>query len=161
MDVRMTHAQTSWVLAAATFAFAALLLSRPACAALGEPVGSVASDGQKMKAQVRATAQTGFTVHEMTLPSGTVVREYVGADQRVFAVSWRGPQMPDVRQLLGTYYATLQSAQRAGGPRATHRHLDVRSGDLVVQSSGHMRAWSGRAWVASMVPQGVQLDQIR
>lgn len=161
MGTRMTHAQTSWVLAAAALGVLALLESAPACAALGEPAESVARDGQKLKAQVRATAATGFTVHEMTLDSGTVVREYVGPDQRVFAVSWSGPQMPDVRQLLGSYYGALQAAPRPAGPRATQRHLDVRTGDLVVQSSGHMRAWSGRAYVASMLPQGVPLDQIR
>jgi hypothetical protein len=94
----------------------------------------------------------------MTLASGTVVREFAGLDGKVFAVAWHGPHVPDLRQTLGKYFDTMQSAPRA---HADRNHLHIQQGDLVVQAGGHMRAFSGRAYLASAVPTGVNLGDVR
>jgi len=63
-------------------------------------------------------------VHEITTSYGTVVREYVSPGDKVFAVSWRGPVIPELRQMLGNYYA--QYEQAASAPRVRdHRHLAI------------------------------------
>ncbi|MGH8260063.1 MAG: DUF2844 domain-containing protein, partial [Steroidobacteraceae bacterium] len=114
--------------------------SLPALAALGGDVSSVAADRVQMRAQLRGvTSGAGFTVHEIAAPSGTLVREYVAPSGTVFAVTWRGPSKPDLRDLFGSYFQQFVSASsmvRHGA--ATRRHFAVREPDLVVQSNGRM-----------------------
>jgi hypothetical protein len=92
--------------------------------------------------------------HELTLPSGLVVHEYVSAGGAVYAVTWSGPRMPDLRELLGPYFAQLS----AGGSKGGHHHVSLTGSDLVVRSAGHRGAFAGRAWVPSLVPAGVKVD---
>ena len=64
----------------------------PALAALGDNVASVSNDRLQLHAQLRGvTSAVGFTVHEIEVPPGILVREYVSASGTVFAVSWTGP----------------------------------------------------------------------
>jgi hypothetical protein len=148
---------------------ASAAIAPAAHAALGGDVESVARDragikATALKATVR-TAQAGtpsaaeYTVHEMTTPAGTLVREFSGPGGKVFAVTWSGPVMPDLRQLLGAHFDTY-AAPAAAGPRA-HAHRAIARGDLVVQSSGRMRAFSGKAYLASLVPSGVAIDALQ
>ena len=134
-------------------------LCAPVFAALGGDGASVDSDVSRMKGSLRMTSSAAFTVHEITTPYGTVVREYVSPADKVFAVSWRGPVIPDLRQVLGGYYGQyLQAtdAPHAGG----HRHLSIEQPGLVVQSSGHMRAFFGRAWAPDLLPQNFSTSAI-
>jgi len=127
-------------------------LSGPVFASLGGDGTSIGSDLARMKGSLRVNTTADYTVHEITTPDGTVVREYVSSADKVFAVSWRGPFIPDLRQVLGGYYARyLQSTStpHAGG----HRHLSIEQPNLVVQSSGHMRAFAGRAWAPDLLPK--------
>jgi hypothetical protein len=100
-----------------------------------------------------------YKVHEIQTPSGTTVREFVSAAGSVFAVAWQGPEMPDLRQLLGQYFD--QYASGAKSARTGRTHLELQQPNLVVQSGGHMRSFAGRAYVPSMLPQGLALDEIR
>ena len=132
----------------------------PAFAALGGDAASVDADTVKMKGQSRATPVGGYTVNEITLPTGTVVREYISAEGKVFAVTWKGPAVPDLEQTLGTYFATFKAA--ASVPHgADHHHLTVRTSDLVLQTGGHMRAHVGKAYVQSLLPPNFSLDDIK
>jgi Protein of unknown function (DUF2844) len=130
----------------------------PAFASLGGDAGSVQSDGLYMKSAVRVTPATGYAIHEMQSP-GTTLREFVGADGKVFAVSWNGPGNPDLRQVLGTYYAHYE-AGLAATPHS-HRQVTISQADLVFQNSGRQRAFSGRAWVPAMLPQNFSVDDIK
>jgi len=132
----------------------------PAFAALGGDATSVANDVAKMKGQARATAAAGYTVSEITLPSGTVVREYISPGAKVFAVTWKGMMPPDLQQTLGTYFEQWKAAA-ATAPREGHHHLTVRQPDLVVSTGGHMRAWKGVAYVPSLLPPNFPLDEIK
>ena len=130
----------------------ALSVAAPAFAALGGDATSVQADLVTMKGTLRMTSTAGYTVHEITTPAGTVVREYLTPVGKVFAVSWRGPVIPDLRQMLGDYYG--QFAQAASAPHfGGHSHLAVERPGLVVHSSGRMRAFFGRAWAPDLVPQ--------
>jgi hypothetical protein len=137
----------------------AVTVAAPAFAALGGDGTSVQADLARMKGTLRMTSTAVFTVHEITTESGVVVREYVSSGDKVFAVSWRGPLIPDLRQMLGGYYGQFQQAASAphlGG----HRHLTIREPGLVVQSSGRMRAFSGRAWAPGLLPQNFSVSDI-
>jgi hypothetical protein len=80
----------------------------------------------------------------------------------VFAVAWDGPWLPDLRQVLGDqfdrYQAAMQSRQRARTGRGA---VVIDEQGLVVQMSGHPRAFTGRAYLPGLLPAGVQLESIR
>lgn len=140
---------------------AALALLGPgmASATLGEPEASVQSDVQELRGSIKAADHGSYRAHEIQLPSGTVVREYSGVDGIVFAVTWQGPFMPNLRQTLGRYFDTYAAAAKAG--HSDHRHLQVQQSDLVVQVSGHMRAFAGRAYLPQAIPAGVSLEALQ
>ena len=137
----------------------AVSVAAPALAALGGDATSVEADLARMKGALRISASAGFTVHEITSSNGTVVREYLSPDGKVFAVSWRGPGIPDLRQVLGSYYG--QFAQTASAPHlGGHRHLAIEQPGLVVQSSGRLRSFFGRAWAPDLLPQNFSVSAI-
>jgi hypothetical protein len=138
-----------------------LLLPLHAAAALGGDVTSVESDQKQMKAQRVVRASANYSVHELQADSSATVREYVSPVGKVFGVAWQGQAIPDLRQLLGEYYnqfdqaAAVQRKLRRRGP------LVINESGLVVVSSGHMRAYSGKAYVSGLLPGGVQAEEIR
>lgn len=145
---------------AMAFASAAgLTLSQPAHATLGGAVESIERDGMHMKAVTRSQVGQGYTVHAMTVASGTSIREYASPDGKVFAVTWSGPAMPDLRQLLGSYFSTYTTEPHAR--RSGHAHRQIDRPELVVHSRGHQRAFSGKAYVPSMIPNGVAIDDLQ
>ncbi len=131
----------------------------PAFAALGGDAASVDADAAKMKGQARAMSVAGYTVKEITLSSGTIVREYVSAEGKVFAVTWSGMSKPDLQQTLGTYFEQYKAA--AAAPHAGHHHLMIHQPELVLSSGGHMRAWTGKAYVPALLPPNFSVDEIR
>jgi Protein of unknown function (DUF2844) len=131
-----------------------------AFAALGEAQDSVQADQLTMKATRRvASVNKAYTVHEIRSPSGTMIREYVSNEGAVFAVAWNGPVMPDLRQILGKYFETY--AQTAKIKHAGHNHLTIQQTGLVVHSGGHIRAFTGHAYVPALLPQGVSVANIQ
>jgi hypothetical protein len=159
-----SRAATHLVLLAGLF-FASLLLPSRTSAALGGDVTSVEADQQQMKATRAVHSNAQYSVHEITTPYGTVVREYVSPDGKVFGVAWRGPFLPSFPQLLGSHYAEFaQAAQdaRAAQPgRSRNPSLSVAKPDLVMHSAGHARAYAGHAYIPGMIPQGVEAQEIR
>jgi len=112
-----------------------------------------------MKAALKTSQTALYTVHEMQTPSGTTVREFVSPAGVVFAVTWQGPSMPDLRQALGAYFPIYQTAPPTG--RFGHSHRAVERPDLVVHSGGHLRSFFGLAYVPRLVPAGVAADQLK
>jgi len=87
-----------------------------------------------------------------------VIHEYVSAQGKVFAVTWRGPGLPDLGQLLGSYSAQL--AQAVTHPHYNHHHLRIETPEVVMQSDAYLRTRSGRAWVRALLPQNLSLRDI-
>ena len=137
----------------------AALQPRVASATLGEPEITVHTDVQLAHASIKSSEdRTGYRVHEIQLPSGTVMREFVAPNGNVFAVAWQGPSRPDLRQVLGQYFGAFASVPRS--KFSDRRHVQIQQGDVVVQSGGHMRAVSGRAYLQSAIPSGVNLGDL-
>jgi hypothetical protein len=157
----MKHSsRTGKVLGIALATVVAGSVTLPAVAGLGGDAASVDADVVKMKAQARTTPVAGYTMSEITLPSGTVVHEFVSAGGKVFAVSWKGMAVPDLSQTLGTYFTEYKAAATAT-PHASHHNLTVQQTDLVVRTGGHMRNWYGQAYVLSLLPPNFSLDDIK
>ncbi len=136
-------------------AAAVWLAAAPAAhATLGGARDGVDRDQASLAASLSSTAATTHTVHALTLANGVVAREFIGASGVVFAVTWHGPARPDLRQLLGSYFNTLQAdnAPRAG--RRTRAPLAVNRSDFVVESGGHSGAFWGVAFLPKMAPAG-------
>ncbi len=147
---------------AAMFSTTIFILATPAFAALGDDASSVQSDVAHMQGSLRVTQAQAFTVHEIAAATGTTVREYASPSGKIFAVAWQGPWLPDMRQLLSSYFAQYERALQTSAPgRAGRRPLLIEQPELVVQSGGHMRSFSGRAYIPQMMPQGVRAEDIR
>jgi hypothetical protein len=138
------------VLAAAAF---------PAGATLGGSAESVVTDQARFHAKRAVLERRDYTVHEITGDDGTLIREYVTPAGKVFGVSWTGPTIPDLAQLLGAYNAEFQNTLRS--KRSRRSAAVVRNADLVVESAGHTRAFHGRAYLNSMLPNGVTQDVVQ
>ena len=134
-----------------------------ASATLGSDVTTVNEDRAKMQgALMSITRNDRFEIHQLQASNGTTVREYVSSTGTVFAVSWEGPWMPDLRQVLGPYFDAYQRTVPAvRNARRSHGPMTFRSGDLVVQIGGHPRAFVGRAYIEGLMPQGMQAETIR
>lgn len=133
-------------------------LATPVSAALGGDTASVDADRARVKGALRVNSTSAYTVHEIE-SNGTVVREYVAATGKVFAVTWHGPAVPDLQQVLGDYYTQYRQAlsvPHLGG----HRHLAIETPGFVMQAGGHMRAFSGRAWAPDLLPPNFSVDSI-
>lgn len=136
----------------------AFFASASCFAALGGDVTSIEADQAHMRAQRQVTQTNAYAVHEMKAENGTVVREFVSPEGKVFGVSFAGPTRPDMKQLLGSYYD--EYAQNAPTRRSFHP-VTIETPNMVVQFGGHVRALTGRAYVPGMVPQGVRIEEIR
>jgi len=136
----------------------------PARAGLGSTVASVQSDRVSMKGQLRTRSEAGYAVEDITGANGTVVREYVSPAGMVFAVSWYGPAMPDLRQTFGGYFAQFQAAvqaRRAQQPHPRgHNHLEIHTPSLVVHAFGHMRQYFGVAYVPALMPVNLSVSDL-
>ncbi|HEY7288787.1 MAG TPA: DUF2844 domain-containing protein [Vicinamibacterales bacterium] len=149
--------------AAVAVALGAVLGSSSVSASLGGAATSVQDDRVHMQGSLRQiSGGPAYSMHELQSATGTVVREYVSPTGTVFAVSWDGPAFPDLRQLLGPYFDRFQAeAARLKHARRGHGPLTVDLGDVVVQSGGHPRSFSGRAYLPQMMPAGVKAESIR
>ena len=152
-----THALRTRVCRATVLAFITIM-SVAAFGALGGDVSSVDSDQAQMRAQRRVTQTAKYSVHELQASTGTMVREFVTAQGKVFGVAWAGPAKPDMRQVLGRYYDEYAKSLPT---RRLHRPVTISGSNFVVQSGGHQRALVGRAYIPGMVPQGVGLEEIQ
>ncbi len=140
--------------------FAWLALAAPAHATLGAPRATVEADRSHFAAARKSLAGPGYVVDTMALANGGTVKEYTGPDGTVFAVSWLAPGRPDLRQLFGAHFPTLQAANVRRGPR-TRAPLAVNRSDLVVHSGGHSGAFWGVAILPQAAPAGFSITGLR
>jgi hypothetical protein len=144
---------------------------RTARAALGQSADSVAADAASFAAPtVKHTPRSAsnaptfavYAVEQMTTASGIAIKEYVGPDGRVFAVTWRGRRPPDLAILLGSYFGQYRDAAIADGltMHGLH-HASVRASDVMIETAGHMRDMWGRAMLPAMLPPGIERSEIQ
>lgn len=131
-----------------------------AFAALGDRIDAAQAGQSAMQAKAQLVRTAGnYTVHEIQMSSGTIVREYVSSDGMIFAVAWEGPSLPDVKDLLGKYFDRYVNAMRGKPP--AQRHASLRQADVVIQSYGRMGGFFGQAYLPQSLPQGVTPDVLQ
>jgi len=139
---------------AAVFGF-----SPPARAALGDDVAMVARDRVVMHARLQVLRRNNCEVHELALPSGTTVRQFVGDHGKIFAVAWSGGFRPDLRDIMGAHYDRFLESRR-GKPRA-RGPLRVDLPGMVVFMGGYLRTFFGHVYLTDLVPAGLDPKDIR
>ena len=107
-----------------------------------------------------SAAGTSYLRRDTILATGTQVSEYVSDSGVVFAVTWDGPLLPDLKALLGKYFDTMV-AESAKAPRAGRPRIAVNLPEVVINSGGHMRAFEGSAWLPAELPAGFSVDDLR
>ncbi|HTP38015.1 MAG TPA: DUF2844 domain-containing protein [Steroidobacteraceae bacterium] len=148
----------------AALALAAWSAGSPtAFAALGDPESSVASDASALHGEAREASRALYNLHALTTGGGVQVNEYATPGGAVFAITWQGPSQPDLRSLLGSYYARYQSAAAASvqARRGAHREFSIRQGDLVLLSVSHLRSYRGVAYVPALMPAGLAAGELQ
>jgi Protein of unknown function (DUF2844). len=135
---------------------AAVFFSCGSWAALGGAPARLQEHAVKATSGKVSTATGSYTVMQKELDSGTTVHEYLDSAGTVFAVSWSGPFLPDLKEILGPHFDTMaQAGKRRDQQRS---RLAVRRSDVVIISDGRMGAFEGRAWVPAKVPAGFDVN---
>jgi hypothetical protein len=131
--------------------FVAMLVAS-AAASVGAGDFGAGATGLGRTTSMTTTAAVPYKKLEHKHASGTTVVRYIDATGTLFAVTWSGPFLPDLQELLGMHFASFSRAQE----RATglHAPLVVRSDDVVIVAHGHMGAFAGWAWLPPRLPAG-------
>jgi hypothetical protein len=139
-----------------------MAVAHSAAAGLGGQVESVEADRVRFAARMSSTVATGYAVHMLRMPNGGVVREFTRPDGMVFAVAWRGPGRPDLRQLLGgPLFDRFQADNVMPAGRRTHMPLAASHADFVVQTGGRPGAFWGVAFLPQAAPTGFSPSSLR
>lgn len=131
----------------------------PAWAALGEYEGSVNVDQRVLRGAMREEVHTGYKLHQIVTSDGAVVREYVSTEGKVFAISWHAHFIPNLSQLLGSYFPRVQQAAQAKVQRGVP--LVITAADFVYFSGGRMMDFHGSAYVPGLLPKNFTAEVVR
>ena len=139
------------------------LAALDASATLGAaPLSAQATSTAIKKQATTRSSSTLYTVHETTLENGTVLREFSGRNGQVFALTWRGPVLPDMQDMLGSYpplYTDQLRQQKAQGLR--RGPVAIQHASLVLRSGGRMRRFTGQAYAPALLPSGVAIAELQ
>jgi hypothetical protein len=133
----------------------------PASASLGRAYASVQTDGLALHAAVSSAPAAGYTIHTLTLPNQGVVKEFTRADGVVFALVWRAPGRPDLRQLLGDNFDAMQADNAVRAGRHLRRPIAVNRPEFLLQSGGHPGAFWGAALMPQLQPAGFSASDLK
>lgn len=138
----------------------AAIYSLNAFATLGEPIER---DRQSLSATslVAKTQHTNFTKHEQ-ISNSFHVNQFTNNASNVFAVTWQGRGIPDLRALLGSHlYDFQQALVKARQTHKGHAPLEIEENGLHIEMGGNPRQLIGRVWLTNAKPQGVSNEDLR
>jgi hypothetical protein len=151
--------QSGW--SSISFSIAIGIMAASAHASLGSSRGTVEADRVHLSATVTSEIAGDNRVETLLPKNGGVVREYSDANGVVFAITWRGPARPDLRQLLGERFTGVAGQMSRHAVRRTSRLLVMSRPEVVVRSQGRPGAFSGIAFDPRLVPAGFSADDLR
>ena len=112
-----------------------------------------------MQATAKVVQKERHSIHELQVPAGGNVRQFVNESGRVFAVSWSDGWRPNLRELMGAHYDRYLAAAKANRRGRGPVHLVLPG--LVVVMGGHQRAFFGHAYLTDLMPPGFRPEDIR
>lgn len=151
-------------------AMLAAILPGLACATLGNTPATINKDLQALNgnstianAQIKNANQatlahnTQYDIYTFTTTQGITIKQYVANDQ-VFAVTWHGPRIPNLRQLYGTYFNSYSQAKT---PNTGMSNRSVDTLDLNATTYGISGAFVGRAVLKAQLPEGITIENLK
>jgi hypothetical protein len=133
--------------------------SESARAALGDDVSAVEQDRVQMHANLQVRRNANYDVHELATAIGSTVREFVGQDGKVFAVSWSGGWRPDLRTIMGSHYARYIEHTR--GKRRARGPARIELPGMVVFMGTYLRTSFGHVYLTDQLPTGFSPEEIK
>lgn len=138
-----------------------LLVSTSHAASLGNTYDNKLSNNTNYKATRLLVSsnnlKSNYTTHTDTNEAGVSITQYVDNNTgKVFAVTWSGSTLPNLEDILGQYF---QEYVNNNNVKSLHAN-SVQDSDLVVKNSGHVRAFKGIAYLKSLVPANVNIQDI-
>jgi len=133
-----------------------MLHSSLSLAGLGDTLTAASPDSNYLGAPV--TYVSGLAVYQSITEAGMTITYYVNFQGVIVAVSWRGPALPNLKNLLGRHFQTYLLGTTT---RLSHRHVEFITPDLVIQSNGHVRAFRGRAFLPKLLTSSNAISQIQ
>jgi hypothetical protein len=138
----------------------ACFLPKFAAATLGEPLASVQKDAGSLKAAQKASSSgEAYTMSEM-YADGNTIKQYSNPEGIVFAVSWTGISKPDLQVLFGSYFTEYSNASNELPKKMGAKSISFKTSKMVVRRAGRMRDQRGLAYVPSLVPAGVKVEDL-
>jgi hypothetical protein len=128
-------------------------------AVLGEDADSVAADQIRLQAKLQVVQKEKHAIHELQVPTGGNIRQFVNESGKVFAVSWSGGWRPNLRDLMGKHYERYLTAAKER--RMGRGPVRIEISGLVVVMGGHQRAFFGHAYLTDLAPQGFRPEDIQ
>jgi len=147
-----------WGLSLSAF-LVALDVAPSAWAALGDDVSAIATDQARMKASLQVFQRKSFAIHEMGLPTGTTLRQYVSDAGKVFAVSWSGGFRPNLRDVMGVHYDRYIAGTR--GRRVARGPVRIELPGMVVVMGGRGRNFFGHVYLTDLLPTDFDTGEMR
>jgi hypothetical protein len=130
-------------------------------ARLGQSSDSISLDQKAFSASRHSVRNfTAYTIEEIKNETVTI-RQYVSSSNVIFAVAWTGLMHPDLNELLGSYASEYQRTIKQNQRQRGRRYFRVATQDIIVEKWGHMRRMHGRAYIPSLIPDGVGVDEIK
>jgi hypothetical protein len=164
---RRLHSFQSGLLSGCLLMFLVALFPINSFAALGGNLNSVVADQVRFQGSLKTTQMGSLQIHEIrtqagTTATGTIIREYMSPSGTIFAVTWRGEWLPNMRQLLGSYFQKFVDAvKEQSAARSGRRPIQIVQPDFVVQMNAHARFYVGKVYLPGMLPPGVQPEAIQ
>lgn len=141
--------------------FLTLFTASLAMATLGEPLASVQQNAGTLRAAQKVSTTTEkYSVSEMAA-DGNTIKQYSNKDGIVFAVSWAGISKPDLPTLFGSYFQEYSDALNEIPKQVGVRSVSFKTSKMVVRRGGRMRNQKGLAYVPSLVPPDVNVEDLR
>lgn len=131
-----------------------------AFATLGEPIDSAAKNLSSAKVSQKVSSLEKYSVHQYE-KNGNTVREYASENGVVFAVGWNGISKPDLNALFGSYYSEYVEGLNAVPKQYGVKTVSMKTSKMVVRRGGRMRDQKGFAYVPSLVPEGVNVEELQ
>lgn len=137
----------------------ALVALPAAFAGLGERVDSIERTRSATRGQSKAIKHDKFITY--VVQSGEMtVKQFAADDGTIFAVSWQGPDRPDVPDLLGRYFGEYEAS--VSRPRFGRRAPSIaKTPGLDVVNAGRPGHFRGRAIALPLMPEGVRAEDLR
>ena len=135
---------------------------RVSSAALGEHESSAEHDRRHFHGFRQQVNESGSYTLNIISTEANVIREYSNSKGTIFAVTWRGFSHPDLTTLLGAHWTEFNSQHELNSNRHPQgkRILKMNTSTIKYEEGGRMGSVYGRAYVPSLVPDGVSPEEL-